>query len=184
MQFRSKKDYEVATLGQNNLTETGGYVFLSGFPGNKDELEFTVGSLVEEKEKDFKAKDSLSFSYGYDLLYSNDSAPGMSGGPIFDVRGHLVSIHGRAEGENIVLQKGGSDRGKIDIGYSLGVPIKSFLGLVDGVEMKSGWLTVDETQLSKLSFSEGKEIDSALPELTPPVEKGNPIAWLNYGNKL
>ena len=184
LQFRSSNDYEVATLGQNNLTETGGYVFLSGFPGNKDELDFTVGNLFQEKDKAVKAKDQLSFSYGYGLVYSNDSAPGMSGGPIFDVRGHVVGIHGRAEGENIVLQKGGSDRGKINIGYSLGVPIKSFLGLVDGVEMESGWLTVDETQLSKLSFIEEKEIDSALPELTPPVEKANPIAWLKYGNKL
>lgn len=34
---------------------------------------------------------------GYDILHTNPSASGMSGGPILNTRGDVIGIHGRGE---------------------------------------------------------------------------------------
>jgi serine protease Do len=54
---------------------------------------------------------------GYELTYSNPTAPGMSGGPVFDANGRVIGIHGRAAGDQEV--------GKV--GINLGIPTHLFL---------------------------------------------------------
>jgi len=53
---------------------------------------------------------------GYELLYNNSTAPGMSGGPILDTKGLVIGIHGLAEGNDV--------SGKV--GINLGIPINFF----------------------------------------------------------
>ncbi|MFM6219049.1 MAG: hypothetical protein ACKPDM_01595, partial [Dolichospermum sp.] len=66
----------------------------------------------------------VGISDGYDLLYSNITKDGMSGGAVLDTQGRLIGIHGTVEGE-ISLD------GEIHLGRSSGIPIRTFLNLVE-----------------------------------------------------
>ncbi|MFM6036357.1 MAG: trypsin-like peptidase domain-containing protein, partial [Sphaerospermopsis kisseleviana] len=108
LQFRSSQVYQVATLGDYELKEQN--VFLYGWKG--EELNhpslFSVGFIGNIDNNEFWAKPR-----GYELAYSNEGYPGMSGGGIWDTEGRLVGIHNFAE-TNV-------------LGYSLGLSIESFL---------------------------------------------------------
>jgi tetratricopeptide (TPR) repeat protein/S1-C subfamily serine protease len=108
LQFRSSQVYQVATLGDYKLKNQ--YVFLYGWKG--EELNhpslFSVGVVGNPEINDFWAK-----SRGYELAYTNEGYPGMSGGGIWDAEGKLVGIHNYADTEIL--------------GYSLGLSIQSLL---------------------------------------------------------
>jgi len=97
--FVSEEDYPVATI-EVAPPKVGDQVYAAGFPlqvgGNENSVDLgnkafllTVGeiSLVPAK----------SLPLGYQLGYTNKTAIGMSGSPIFNAKGMLVAIHGRGK---------------------------------------------------------------------------------------
>jgi tetratricopeptide (TPR) repeat protein/V8-like Glu-specific endopeptidase len=198
VQFTSNQKYQVATLANYSLNTKDKKVFVSGFPGNKQQNKnkphriLTAGVLSEQEF--IKLTTYLSFnnqsplrdvqiktvlSDGYDLLYSNITKGGMSGGAVLDTQGRLIGIHGRVEGE-ISLDFDG----EINLGSSSGIPIMTFLNLVQQVGIDSD-LKVETTAPATLKKSEEDVISEYLLPLDQvPKNSDDEISWLNYANQL
>lgn len=96
-------------------------ILVAGFPSTTSrdlQPKLTLGSLLSRGAASALAQTPLSG--GYELVYTNETAPGMSGGPIMDTYGRLIGLHGQGE-ENPY---------KISLGYSLGIPSDIFLNLL------------------------------------------------------
>ncbi|MFN6471542.1 MAG: tetratricopeptide repeat protein [Nostoc sp. SerVER01] len=113
LQFKSKKNYPIANLGNSDQVREGMTVYVVGWadrlPGiDERSYQFTNGSVRSRLKKPDE---------GYALVYNNEAVPGMSGGPVLDENGRLVGINGRAtppeEKTGTVLR--------------LGIPINTFL---------------------------------------------------------
>ena len=198
VQFTSNQKYQVATLANYSLNTKDQKVFVSGFPGNKQQNKnkphriLTAGVLSQQQV--IKLNTYLSFnnqsslipvqiqtvlSDGYDLLYSNITKGGMSGGAVLDTQGRLIGIHGRVEGE-ISLDFDG----EINLGSSSGIPIRTFLNLVEQGGIDSD-LKVETTVPATLKKSEEDVISEYLLPLDQvPKNSDNEISWLNYANQL
>ncbi|WP_261225754.1 serine protease [Ancylothrix sp. D3o] len=181
LQFSSSENYQVATLGNYSLDEKR-LVFTYGWgkaEGKKAKPKFTPGFIFGKEDGSIYAKDPGSLTYGYELVYTNITQGGMSGGPVLDTQGRVIGIHGRAEGNDI---------DGIQYGYSLGVPIKTFVADLKSAESKlkmkqklsletSIPASVDENDKFSIYFTE-------LFKLKIPQDKTKAKDWINYGNQL
>ena len=75
--FSSQKNYLLATLSRSDSVKAGENVYVSGFPLltsaiPKNILRFLPGNVI--------ANAKVKVKNGYQLLYSNQTLPGMSGG--------------------------------------------------------------------------------------------------------
>ncbi|MTJ53454.1 serine protease [Anabaena sp. UHCC 0253] len=163
IQFRSSQVYQVATLGDYKLKEQ--YVFLYGWKGEESNHPslFSVGKMLDAERREIWAQPR-----GYELAYTNEGYPGMSGGGIWDTEGRLVGIHNASVTDVL--------------GYSLGLSIQRFIFYQKQVLWK---LPENKLNLSKKNPL-SKDVNSinipkpSTPELTQVTDK----EWLNYGVKL
>jgi tetratricopeptide (TPR) repeat protein/S1-C subfamily serine protease len=200
VKFTGTETYEVATLADYNPNNLD-YMFTAGYPrlGDKNSpWRFTMGrifdkefGLIETTQSDFQSGSSGSLQSasflkeGYELVYTSITFRGMSGGPVLDSLGRVIGIHGRAEGEQNLDEKTGncgSSEGQVQIGFSLGIPMSTFLGLATrlGVQPQQ----VQNTRAPQLDTQQVKSIQQAV--LSADVSKGNATAtqWLERGNQL
>jgi tetratricopeptide (TPR) repeat protein/S1-C subfamily serine protease len=186
LQFISNKTYQVGVLGNYDLGNEDRVVFVSGTPVSSQSREqpnrqFNVGLLYGGGID--RVKDARSFAFGYDLVYTNSTVKGMSGSPVLDSLGRVIGIHTAAEGEpTVIRQKTGQQR-EIQLGYSLGVPIRTFLALVQQ-DKKQINFKIQTTRPPKLSASQLDEIITSSFNLEPPGSAADEFDWLSYGNKL
>jgi S1-C subfamily serine protease len=134
LQFTSQESYSIATLAdyQLGLDELSQgkqqLIFLSGFPGSKLgnnqnlSRKLTAGIAFPQIFALSLAQNVYSLNNGYELVYTNLSQPGMSGGPLLDSLGRVVGINAAAEAELEVNSAGQVE--EINLGRSLGVPIR------------------------------------------------------------
>jgi tetratricopeptide (TPR) repeat protein len=205
LQFKSDRDYPVATISeynyrlyQNNDYEhqlftdatAQQYVFVAGWPLDSTERVFNPGILFDNSGTAISnqpdVSDETNFT-GYELVYTNLTHPGMSGGPVLDTQGRLIAIHGRGDGRQIgaedeiereYLEEVGSPI-RIKVGLSLGIPIQSFLAWATTQEV-SKHLTREDTAPAPFS-------QTAIDRWQPPIEvedQENPYHWLEKGNLL
>ena len=118
--FRSNNNYQVAKIGQIENVSVGQKIFVSGYPiattsVTKRLFRFTNGEIISNTNK--KIKD------GFQLLYSNATLPGMSGGSVINHSGELIGIHGRAELEDRVSMEFGKP---VATGINQAVPINFY----------------------------------------------------------
>jgi tetratricopeptide (TPR) repeat protein len=114
VQFKSEEDYLVAQMGDSEKVTEGDTIIVSGWPATDQAITKLSAPITPKGEI---ASIQQGNGDGYELIYSNATSQGMSGGPIFDSGGRLVGIHGRASGNE--------ERGKN--GLNLGIPIHLFL---------------------------------------------------------
>jgi tetratricopeptide (TPR) repeat protein len=113
VQFTSKETYPIAQLGSSENLSQGDIILVSGWPAVAQAITKATLQVTDGRISGFQKGDAD----GYEMLYTNATAPGMSGGPVFDSRGRVVGIHGRAAGN--------TNSGKV--GINLGIPIHLFL---------------------------------------------------------
>lgn len=115
--FESDKNYPVAPLGDSREINIGDRVYISGWPNPEKEKDSVdpqkCPGKVERRQRRLlwvpvtgKIDSNLQESEnGYSIFYTDQTRPGMSGGPVFDVNGRVVGVHGRAS-EKKVNEKG------------------------------------------------------------------------------
>ena len=120
IKFSSLSNYKTAKLGDSQSIRSGNRVYVAGFPlptasVDKSIFRFQGGNVI--------ANSSSKLKDGYNLLYSNPSLPGMSGGSVINEYGELIAIHGRSELDT----KASSDMGKlISTGVNQAIPVSYF----------------------------------------------------------
>ncbi|MEH1785336.1 serine protease [Nostoc sp.] len=153
VKFRSDRTYQIAALGDSSYTTEGAGVYIAGFPNpgaaiKKRVFQFTsslISSRLDESSVEGE-QDAAAVENGYALVYTSVTRVGMSGGPVFDVSGRLVGIHGKGDreerpvpqaspGEN---QESGAQSITDKTGFNLGIPIQTFLKLVPNAAQELG----------------------------------------------
>ncbi|MGF1675960.1 MAG: tetratricopeptide repeat protein [Rivularia sp. (in: cyanobacteria)] len=200
VKFNSLQNYQIATIANYNPNDED-FIFSAGYPRlqNDSPWRFTVGlifdketGLLNTSQSDFQNNDSdgllsgSSLTGGYELVYSSITYGGMSGGPVLDSEGRVIGIHGKAEGEQAKDEKigdcGVNYKCQVKIGYSLGVPVSTFLALTPRLGVKSQLLK--NNQPPQLNAQKKNSIEKAI--LLTDVSGGNATAsqWLERGNQL
>ncbi len=120
---------------------------------------------------------------GYELVYTSITYGGMSGGPVLDSGGNVIGIHGRAESEKV--EGSNINNGGIQTGYSLGVPISTFLELEEKFRVES--LKVSPSVLSgtpPLNLEQVNSIEQAFLSANFIPGNADDIYLLEKGNQL
>ena len=182
--FSSNLPYRVATLANYDLRSQGEstrseLVFVSGWPAGQERM-FNPGQRISEDFTSTLAKKSLN--QGYDLLYTSITYPGMSGGPVLDVNGQVIGIHGQSEGEIVSETEAGTDSLRVRLGYSAGIPISTFLSLAPQQGLQ---LPVQVESVAPVNPNTNT-ISAFIGSLAPqkPEQTDDERAWVNYGNEL
>ncbi|MEG3440422.1 tetratricopeptide repeat-containing serine protease family protein, partial [Pannus brasiliensis CCIBt3594] len=185
--FESEETYPIAELG-NYTPNKDEFVFVAGYPkiGNKRPVWGFNGGLAQDKESgllqtrqsDLQSQGSAglqgaaSLTGGYELVYGSITYGGMSGGAVLDSAGKVIGIHGRAEG---------GEAGKIQLGYSLGIPIGTFIGLKDRFKTNPGLLT---TAPAGIDRQKQQELRGAIENIKIPATNAQAEIWIARGGQL
>jgi tetratricopeptide (TPR) repeat protein len=162
VKFRSSKNYKLAELGDSNKLEGGMELYVAGFPAP---TEVITESVFVFREGKVTANSKRAFKNGYGLLYSNDTLPGMSGGPVLNEAGQVVGIHGRSDREQ---------ESRAKTGFNAGIPIARFADIAGGLGIETGssiartvqspTLTADDYFLSAYQKNEQGKYQGALAD--------------------
>lgn len=105
IQFESRTPYRVAALGTSKNLSVGESVYASGFPNYQYQGSNSVEETLNWGLRAYRLTagtiamllSNQSLPRGYQLGYTNDIEPGMSGGPVLDRQGRLIGINGRGK---------------------------------------------------------------------------------------
>ncbi len=184
IKFNSPKTYQVATIGRYDLPiGKKQWVFVSGFPGSLNGTRKLASGFRFNRDIGLAiTTDNFTLDFnttGYELIYTNLTQPGMSGGPVLDANGRVIGINAGVEGEYLTSED------VIQIGLAFGVPTSNFLGLSTKKGIPSKILTVTNTapkQLTEAEIVTLKNHPSFAVEKPPSNAKASD--WLTYGNQL
>ena len=135
VEFTSSQTYSVAKIGNSDLATEGKAAYVAGFPKTSGALNRSIYNFTDGR---ITANASRPLEDGYALVYSNNTLPGMSGGPVLNENGEVVGIHGRADtraaesssiNQNILIAK---------TGFNLGIPINTSLRLLASSQVDLG----------------------------------------------
>lgn len=193
LQFQSNADYGIATFGNYN-PKTNDEVFVAGFPKiNPSEAGWQFnGGKVFDKNRGFLQVGSYSiqqndavitlpqasFRGGYELVYTSITYGGMSGGVVLDRQGHVIGIHGLAEGETETGTR------NIQLGFSLGIPTSSILGVMPKFNINSKVLQISTTAPTALSATQQRNWEASVLQAQVSTSNAKPEVWIERGNQL
>jgi tetratricopeptide (TPR) repeat protein/S1-C subfamily serine protease len=179
VKFSSKSNYPLAKLG-DYMPSREAVTFVGGFPAREKihsplwQWQLNPGIMSEMEQSKLQTQDNQSFSNGYDLLYSNISYGGMSGGPVLDTDGNVMGIHGKVDGIDDFI-----------VGQSLGLSIRTFTGLLAELQVKPELLKdIVKNEPKELNDSDAKRVEDVRKNIPVPQENSDKNRWLAYGNQL
>jgi tetratricopeptide (TPR) repeat protein len=126
LQFTSTNAYPVAKLGNSRTAPSGTPAYVAGFPIttaaiNQSIFSFTEGKIVANADR--------PLADGYALVYSNNTLPGMSGGPVMNGAGEVIGIHGKGDVDSTSAKATANPNVALKTGFNLAIPINTFLSL-------------------------------------------------------
>lgn len=133
-------DYAVAKTANSDAAKINSQIFVFGYPALANKVkenrkyQFATGTVVR--------RDSIGLPKGmepYTLRYTAPTLGGMSGGPVFDVDGRVVGIHGAGDEAEL---EGGL---RLKTGVNGGVPINTYKALRSQIGQSIPDLVVDNT---------------------------------------
>ena len=93
----------------------------------------------------------------------------MSGGPVFDVGGNVIGVHGRTESTDL---------------NSLGISIQSFIGLAAKLQVNPNLLNIVLDNPVDLNSTDRSNVTAAMQNIPQPQSVDDGKRWLAYGNQL
>jgi serine protease Do len=138
VKFESPEEQAVAPISDSDEAGIGSGVYISGYPMSIEtegerEYEFTNGQVSSRPDKR---------AGGYTMRYTAVTRRGMSGGPVFDVSGRVVGIHGQGDRE-----KESSAAGvEIKTGLNAAVPVNSFTAVLSSLNINKSDLAFDNAK--------------------------------------
>ncbi|MEG5006148.1 serine protease [Microcoleus sp. B5-C4] len=170
--FESDEEYSVAPISNSDEAEIGSGVYISGFPlpaaGTKErEYAFTNGQVANIRSSNER---------GYTMRYDAVTRRGMSGGPVFDVSGRVIGIHGEGESGGLVTVKKTDEASQesgqsgqttkviegqeeVKTGFNYAIPINTFVGMMSQVGMEKSALKVDNKPPENVDAEKVKQSD-------------------------
>lgn len=174
--FDSADKHPIATLGNSDQAAIGIDVYISGYPA--------LGGQ-KSAERDYVFSPGIVTSrltqrpQGYTMRYNAVTVSGMSGGPVFDVRGRLIGIHGQGESEGSVQ----SDLGEaiaIKTGFNSAIPINTFKALKFKTQASEAKVATNPTATVNTQVSEAKEVANHTVAVNTQVRLSNPTNARDY----
>lgn len=198
VQFTSNQSYQVVTIGNYDRGEETNLAFVTGWPVSRQanaqtisqEREFSPGYVFGYHTGNNLAYNQESLEIGNDLIYTNITDEGMSGGPILDAEGRLIGIHTLAEGIKITerqiespIRENPQKTIRIDWGYSGGISSQRIIRQLEKDQIQLT-LNLDQNPPQPISQAKKDQIITSLVSLKAPDNQADVVAWINYGNKL
>lgn len=112
--FDTDKNYTVVKRGNSDALVEGQNIHIAGYPGSQNIANNRTYRFMSESLIGFLAPADIRD--GYELIYSGESVPGMSGSPIFNQEAQLIGVYGLTD---IDIQTGTS--------YLYGIPLNTAL---------------------------------------------------------
>lgn len=120
VKFESKTNLPVAKFGDPTKSAEGSTVYVAGFPLATQVITSTIYNFTEGR---VTANANRPLSLGYSLVYSNNTLPGMSGGPVFNDNGELIAVHGRGDFQENSKVSEINENVRIKTGFNLGITL-------------------------------------------------------------
>ena len=124
--FTSPSSYEIARLGDVKSVSSGSSIYVSGFPLATSAVPSRIARFLKG---DVIANATVAIANGYQLLYSNPTLPGMSGGAVLNAQGQLIGIHGQGETDSQMSDQQGI---AVKTGTNQAVPIAFYQQYASG----------------------------------------------------
>ena len=118
--FTSNENYQVAKLDITEGLAVGKKLYIAGWPHPEAPIRESLFVLTPGNIAAFAPR---PLSEGYQIVYTNITKKGMSGGPIFNEEGEVVGIHGQAQGREVYVED--YKTVAVKSGFNLGIPIKA-----------------------------------------------------------
>jgi tetratricopeptide (TPR) repeat protein len=126
VKFQSTANYPIAKLGNVETASEGSVVYVAGFPLATTAITASIYNFTEGK---VTANANRPLAGGYSLVYSNNTLPGMSGGPVFNDAGETIAIHGKGDIQESNKASDINDNIRLKTGFNLGIPTNTFVRL-------------------------------------------------------
>jgi tetratricopeptide (TPR) repeat protein len=176
VQFISNQAHQVVELGDSGQVLEGSLSYVAGFPLRTEAISETIYSFTEGK---ITANAGRALQDGYALVYSNNTLPGMSGGPVFNEQGKLIGIHGRADTTEKIQDQTLNPDIYIKSGFNLGIPTRTFLqlapksglnlGFATPAQQTAAQTTADDYFLQAQAQIDREEYEGAIATLTQAI---------------